>query len=411
MHKIYYIVGTMKHQTLMYGSILAVGIIAAMICVGMVTGFSVAKPFISVDPVSDKNVGDQFTITGKTSLPAGTEILAEVYPASFEDQTGTGSGEFTGATGTVTIAGGTGGTNTWAFPLNTSTFRPMEYLVNVSSFKGDISKGDYTKGEIFGSTRFTVHPAASADSAVSAHSASSCTEPCILIDAIAPKTTGDLIVVSGTTNFPAGTELMVMVKAKPGSKTNTGIGSSALVMKGTGNVNRFTCPIDTSILKPDELLVSVTNWEGDLSKGTAHLGNATGTALFTLEGPYLGTDTPVQPTVTRDDFITLNAIGDRSSGDQFLVTGTTSLPVGTGILWQVTPAALAGNPDQAGTFSGMMANSQVTKGSSTANRVSFAMDTNALQPGEYNVSAALLVGDPGQAKTGYPSGSTFFTLN
>lgn len=69
MHKIYYIVGTMKHQTLMYGSILAVGIIAAMICVGMVTGFSVAKPFISVDPVSDKNVGDQFTITGKTRPP------------------------------------------------------------------------------------------------------------------------------------------------------------------------------------------------------------------------------------------------------------------------------------------------------------------------------------------------------
>ena len=102
------------------------------------------------------------------------------------------------------------------------------------------------------------------------HSAASCTEPCIIINAISPKTTGDLLIVSGTTNFPVGTMFMVMVKEPPGSKKpNTGIGSSAIVLKGTGNANRFSCRIDTSILKPDELLVTVTNWEGDMSKGTA----------------------------------------------------------------------------------------------------------------------------------------------
>ena len=59
----------MKQKTLVIGSLLAVGIFAVLICVGMVNGFPAAKPFISVDPVSDKNVGDQFTITGTTSLP------------------------------------------------------------------------------------------------------------------------------------------------------------------------------------------------------------------------------------------------------------------------------------------------------------------------------------------------------
>ena len=80
----------MKHQTLIMGSILAVGIVAVVVCVGMVSGYSVFKPFISVNPVSDKNVGDQFTISGETSLPAGTKMIAEVYPAVYEDQTGTG---------------------------------------------------------------------------------------------------------------------------------------------------------------------------------------------------------------------------------------------------------------------------------------------------------------------------------
>ena len=159
MHNKLCIMGTMKDQPLLYGSVIAVGIVAVAICVGMVTGFSVAKPFISVDPIGDKNVGDQFTISGTTSLPAGTKILVEVYPSAYADQTGSGSDDFTGATGTITITNSTRGASTWSFALDTTPFKPMEYLVSVSSLKGDTVKGDYTKGDIFGSTRFTISPA------------------------------------------------------------------------------------------------------------------------------------------------------------------------------------------------------------------------------------------------------------
>jgi hypothetical protein len=516
MHKIHYIVGTMKHQTL-YASILAVGIVAAVLCVGMVTGFSVAKPFISVDPVSDKNVGDSFTITGTTSLPAGTEILAEVYPAYYEDQKGTGSGEFTGATGTITVAGGTGGSNTWDFHLDTSTFKPMEYLVTVSSVKGDLSKGDYAKGDISGTTRFTLHPGpgtagtspstdhavaggilidpihdttagdqlvitgktnlsagtdltvkvipVSMDSALVASylqnpeisattkvakgsgpnnlfsvsldsrilplsdhiivisddtvtgsaifniiagaaktgSSDSGTGQYIKIDPVADKTTGDLLIVSGSTNFPAGTVLMVQAGNS---------GGDTKVRAGTDGVNRFSSPVDSSGMEPGTKKITVTNMIGDIEKGDYRKGDVNATAIFTLKGTYLTADTPVKAKITKDDFIRINAIGDRSFGDQFLVTGTTSLPVGTEVLWQVTPASLITNPDQSGTMTGMMANSQVTKGTSNTNRVSFAMDTYALLPEKYNVSVSTIAGDlsKGDFMTGDLTGTVYFTL-
>jgi hypothetical protein len=279
----------MKNQSLIYGSLLAVGIIAAVICVGLVTGFSITKPFISVDPVSDKNVGDQSGITG--NVPAD-------------------------------------------------------------------------------STQY------------------------INIDPVADKTTGDLLIVTGSTNLPAGTTLMVQTGNSNGD---------AKVRAGTVGVNRFSSPFDTFTMEPGTKTIMVTNMIGDIEEGDYRKGDVNTTASFTLKGSYLTTDTPVKATITKDDFIRVNAIGDRSLGDQFLITGTTSLPAGTEVLWQVTPASFTTDPDQqTGTFTGAMANSQISKGTGDTNRVSFAMDTYVLLPGQYNVSVSTIAGDltTGRFQTG-----------
>jgi hypothetical protein len=282
----------MKAQTLVVGSLLAVGIFVILICVGMVTGFSVEKPFASVDPVSDMNTG---------STPANTGLY-------------------------------------------------------------------------------------------------------INIDPVADKTTGDLLIITGSTNLPAGTELMVQAGHSNGG---------AQVRTGTVGVNRFSSPLDTSIMEPGTKMIKVTNMIGDIEKGDYRKGDVNTTASFTLKGTYLTTDTPVKATITKDDFIRVNAIGDRSFGDQFLVTGTTSLPVGTEVMWEVTPASFTTDPDQqTGTFTGAMANSQVSKGTGNSNRVSFAMDTYALLPGQYNVSVSTISGDlaKGDFRTGELTGSVLFTL-
>jgi hypothetical protein len=293
----------MKTQTLVLGSILAAGIIAAVICIGMVTGFSVMKPFISAGPVSDKNTGDPSGITG-------------------------------------------------------------------------ITPGD--------------------------------TVQYIRVDPLDDKTTGDLLIVTGSTNLPAGTVLMFQT-----GSYGVGYGGDTIVREGTGGVNRFSAPVDTSILKPGTQTITVTNMKGDPAKGDYGPGTVKGTAIFTLKGTYLGTDTPVQATITKEDYIRINAIGDRSVGDQFLITGTTSLPVGTTLIWEVMPytGTIPSGLDL--NAKGIMANNPVTKGDGTANRVSLAVDMGNMAPGKYVAMVGEMKGDPTKmdVEMGDLVGSTLFTLN
>jgi hypothetical protein len=289
----------MKTQTLVWGSILAVGIIAAVICVGMVTGFPEISPFASGSVVSNTNSG-------------GHSVITEQY---------------------------------------------------------------------------------------------------IKIDPVADKTTGDLLIVTGSTNFPAGTILMVQV-----GSSGAGYGSDTIVREGTGGVNRFSSPVDTSIMKPGTKTITVNNMIGDLAKGDYRPGSVNATGTFTLKGTFLATDALVTATSTTGDYIRLNAIGEKKVGDQFLITGTTSLPVGSEVLWQVLPDT--GTPPTGIDGNSRMAiggNSLVTKGDGTVNRISLAADMANMVPQKY----AVIVGKPKRDQSQGPPfsyeigdlyGTTSFTL-
>jgi len=379
----------MKHQTLVMGSILAVCVVAIVICVGMVSGYSVFKPFVSVDPVSDKNAGDVFTVSGKTNLPAGTNLIVQIYATSFENHAND-TGDFSGAMGTADVKSGIGGINTWSMELNTSVFVPMEYLVNVSVITGDIRKGSSATGAPFGTTTFTVHP-----SLVSAASGQY-----ILVDPIAGKTTGDLLIVTGSTNLAAGTSLMVDVG---------NFGGNTVVNAGTGGINRYSMPVDTSSLKPGILTVNVTEMTGDPAKGDYKPGSVSGSSTFTLIGTYRGSDTPVQVTPSASDYIVVNPIGARSTGDQFLITGTTSLPVGTSLLWQIMPDTGTAPTSVNKTATGLGGSNMVTKGSGTTNRVSFAADMNQMPAGKWVVLVGVMKSDDFDVEN--PIATAYFTLN
>nr|WP_319376259.1 hypothetical protein [uncultured Methanoregula sp.] len=277
----------MRTQTLKIGSLIVVGIIAAVICVGMVTGFSVAKPLIPVDPVSDKNTGNAPGITGQY----------------------------------------------------------------------------------------------------------------ITIDPISDKTTGDLLIITGSTNLPAGTMLMIQAG---------NFGGNTEVNPGSNGVNRYSMPIDSSILEPGTQTITVINLIGDLAKEYKP-GTVKETSTFTLKGTFLATESPVKTTVTGNDYIRLHAIGDRSVGDQFLITGTTSLPLGTMLLWQIMPDTGTTPAGVNETASGIAGASPVTKGDGIVNRVSFAADMSKQKPGKWVV----LVGELKEGEfdmMGNPRGSASFIL-
>ncbi|MFA6332275.1 MAG: PGF-CTERM sorting domain-containing protein, partial [Methanoregula sp.] len=91
--------------------------------------FLVEEPTIRIDTIGDKHVGDKFTITAQTNLAVDDEILVQVYSSSFKPTQKSQSGEFSGATGTVKVTKGDSGYNKISFDVDSSTFKPDEYIV------------------------------------------------------------------------------------------------------------------------------------------------------------------------------------------------------------------------------------------------------------------------------------------
>jgi len=91
--------------------------------------FLVEEPVIRIDAIGDKHVGDKFTINAQTNLAVDDEVLVQVYSSSFKPTQKSQSGEFSGATGTVKVTKGDSGMNKITFDIDSSTFKPDEYIV------------------------------------------------------------------------------------------------------------------------------------------------------------------------------------------------------------------------------------------------------------------------------------------
>jgi hypothetical protein len=82
--------------------------------------------WIKIDLISDKQVGDIFTITSTTNVSVGEEILVQVYSSTFFPG---GQRKFYGTTGSVKVIPGSNGINVISFVVNASLLKPDEYIV------------------------------------------------------------------------------------------------------------------------------------------------------------------------------------------------------------------------------------------------------------------------------------------
>jgi hypothetical protein len=101
--------------------------------------FFVNSPATFIHPVGTKYVGDVFTISGSTNLAVGDTLMVEIVSSSFKPTQKVQSGEFSGSSGTVQVMPGTSGYNRWSFDVDSSAFRPDEYLVKVSGMTVDVT--------------------------------------------------------------------------------------------------------------------------------------------------------------------------------------------------------------------------------------------------------------------------------
>jgi hypothetical protein len=104
--------------------------------------------------------------------------------------------------------------------------------------------------------------------------------------------------ITGTTNLPAGTDLMVeitpsftsdhtlIVDPKTGSMGGefSGMMGGVPVVRGTGGINLWSMLVETATLKPTKYEINASIFTEDTVTRKITFGNVSGTAQFILEG-------------------------------------------------------------------------------------------------------------------------------
>jgi hypothetical protein len=101
--------------------------------------FTIGNPIITIDNIGDKYIGDHFTITGQTNLNIDTKITIDVISSTFTPTNKSESGEFSGASIATNVIkdDNSSGYNKFMATIDTSTFKPDEYIVTISAIGND----------------------------------------------------------------------------------------------------------------------------------------------------------------------------------------------------------------------------------------------------------------------------------
>lgn len=218
-------------------------------------------PFITIDPISDKNTGNLIIISGTTNLPSGASIYLKDINVS--------TGETTMRANNIACPD-TRGVNRWRFIMDSTPWmRPGEYRYLVSTPKGDVNSSVQfnLKGTFLGPEKILYYQSGSKTATISG----SGSYPIITVDPIGDRQKGDIVRITGTTTLIEGTMLQCTVwpeyfedrSKRPAiiSKNDCNgqfviAGAPTAVVKGTGDTNRWICPVDLRI-SPEKTVMNV----------------------------------------------------------------------------------------------------------------------------------------------------------
>jgi hypothetical protein len=116
------------------------------------TGLSTAG--IAIDPIGDKKVGDKFTLTVTTSLPAGTNIFWQILPDTGIPPSSLDGNSMMSVGGNNQVTKGNGTSNRISQAVDLGRLVPGKYVVIIGEMKGDFS--DFEIGDRIGYTYFTL---------------------------------------------------------------------------------------------------------------------------------------------------------------------------------------------------------------------------------------------------------------
>jgi hypothetical protein len=117
--------------------------------------FIVTEPFITIETIGTKYIGDKVNVVGRTNLVIDTKLTIDIIPLTFKPTNKSQSYSYTsGASITTPIIKGEEGYNKFSAIVDTSTFGPDEYLVTVTAIGKTVtdSTSFIVSGEIKPST-------------------------------------------------------------------------------------------------------------------------------------------------------------------------------------------------------------------------------------------------------------------
>jgi hypothetical protein len=102
--------------------------------------FQVTSPQVFIDPIGQVVAGTPLFVSGTTNLAPGDRLMVSVYSSAFTPTMKGQEGQFYGASGSVIVQPGAGGTNTWSYRVDTSSFAPGRYSILVEGI--EVQAGD-----------------------------------------------------------------------------------------------------------------------------------------------------------------------------------------------------------------------------------------------------------------------------
>lgn len=218
-----------------------------------------SAPFINVDPIGDKNIGDLVVISGTTNLPEKTAIsLFRTFGNTGEEK----------MTANKQVLSGTNGINRWRFAFDSSGFRPGSYTMTVATGKKAVSgSAQFSLAGTFLGTDSPIYYSGSLKA--SGYGGT----PTITVQPVGNRQQGDVFLISGTTSLPQGTILLYQVypdyfedqsKRSPSSSpVPPGIAGDSIVIRGDGNTNKWFCALDTEGYEKTTYIVNVSTVNED----------------------------------------------------------------------------------------------------------------------------------------------------
>lgn len=213
--------------------------------------------------------------------------------------------------------------------------------------------------------------------------------PTITIDPVGDGAVDEhgMLVLTGTTNLGLNTHLLVNLSAISGYDIphhRTGFTS---VEFGPGGRNMWRMVINTTTLPPGEYSILVSDiayaWDGS----TPIPGNVVATTAITLSDRK-----DVNP-AGKEPFLRINTVDAGAVGERIDISGTTSLPPGTVMVWKVEPVPCPninmneGDLAPAGT---LVAEGPtiVSQGIAGVHRWSSFIDSSGMKPGCYLIEVS-----------------------